>query len=150
MILAFRVIGDPKPKGSKTTGVAKNGMRYVRESNDGTMKWVSTVRAASRRVMGHEVPSHQRPPSTGPVKVDLLFHMKRPKNHYASDGSLKWWAPLWHQTRPDADKLVRAVLDGLQPYVLKDDSQAASLKVNKCYVPLGMEPGVMIEIRELA
>ena len=101
--------------------------------------------------MGHEGQRHnRRPPFTGPVKVDLLFHMKRPKNHYCTDGSLKWWAPMWHQTRPDADKLVRAVLDGLQPYVLKDDSQAASLKVNKCYVSSGMEPGVMIEVRELA
>ena len=151
MILSFRVLGDPKPKGSKTTGVAKSGARYVRETNKGTMPWVRAVKDASRTIMGHdEGGPNARPPYTGPVKVRLRFYLKRPKNHYRTNGALKWWAPTWREVSPDADKLARSVLDGLQPFVLKDDAQVCMLEVLKLYCPPGIEPGVHIELRELA
>jgi len=151
VIVAFRVNGDPRPKGSKTTGVTKNGARYVRESNPHTMAWVQAIKDESKSVMGHNGQTHNaRPPLAGPVKVKFIFWMKRPKSHFTSRGELKWDAPNWHAIRPDGDKLARAVLDGLQPFVLKDDSQAADIQVVKHYCPVGQEPSVYIEVREIA
>ena len=142
--LAFKIDGEARPKGSKSVG--KRGQVY--ETNKKTMPWVETVKTQAKEVMAVGT-GKQRQPFSGPVKVRLRFYMKRPKNHYCADGSLKWWAPLWKQTKPDADKLARAVLDGLHPFCIKDDSQVAMLEVLKTYCPLGQEPAVSVEIREL-
>ena len=151
MIKAFRVNGDPKPKGSKTTGVTKNGARYVRESNPNTMSWVQAVKDEAKSIMGHNGQTHNvQPPLQGPVKVKLVFYHRRNKDHFCADGSLKWWAPRWKQTAPDADKLARAFLDGLQPFVIKSDAQVVDLHALKLWCPLGQEPSVWVEVREIA
>lgn len=101
--------------------------------------------------MGYEGQKHNIvPPFIGPVKVYILFHMPRPKYHFDSKGKLKWDAPHWHTKAPDKDKLERAVFDGLQPFVVKNDALICSGGSNKIYCPEGMEPGALIEIRELA
>ena len=47
-------------------------------------------------------------------------------------------------TRPDLDKLARALLDGITGVVVKDDSLVVDLMVGKRY---GEAPGVVVEIR---
>lgn len=60
----------------------------------------------------------------GPVTIDIVFYYDRPKS-----------VPKTRQkiTRPDLDKLVRAVLDGLTNVAYKDDSQVVSINAHKEY-----------------
>ena len=149
VIIAFQVEGDPKPKGSKTTGVTKNGVRYVRESNKGTKPWVELVKFEAKRVMGHGE-KKARPPFNGPVKVTMHFYLKRPKRHFRTNGELHWWAPFWVENMPDLDKLERSILDGIYPWIVKNDSQVCAIQSTKTYCRVGQRPHVSIDVRELA
>jgi len=83
------------------------------------------------------------------VRVRATFWFHRPKSHYGTGrnaGSVKASAPTWKSSKPDADKLVRALLDGLViGGVLRDDALVVRLEVDKRYG----DPGVLVEIVEL-
>jgi hypothetical protein len=68
--------------------------------------------------------------------------------HYGTGGNanrLKETAPEWHDKRPDADKLARAVLDAItESGTIRDDAQVVSLQVRKRYG----QPGVRITLGE--
>jgi Holliday junction resolvase RusA-like endonuclease len=93
----------------------------------------------------------------GAVEVSLVFFMSRPKNHYgtgANAGQLRPGAPAAPVTKPDQDKLARAVLDGLSDAGLwQDDSQVCICQVLKTYgdrrTGCNEAPGVMIEVGEI-
>ncbi len=74
--------------------------------------------------------------------MHLLFSLKRPKSHPKHRRT-------WPTTRPDLDKLVRAVLDACTANVFLDDSQVVRLECGKVWAgidtPLG--PGVHVSIQ---
>ena len=68
-------------------------------------------------------------------QVRMAFMFQRPMSHYTGKNALKSGAPLFKITRPDIDKIVRAVLDaGTQSGVWRDDSQVWSIDAIKGYV----------------
>lgn len=72
--------------------------------------------------------------STGPMFVQATFWLPRPKSHYRTNGELKPVAQWWPITRPDTDKLTRALLDALTlAGVWVDDSQVVQLTAEKSY-----------------
>ena len=78
--------------------------------------------------------------------VTLTFRMPRPKSHYWTGRrahELRPDAPTWHTSRPDVDKLTRAVLDALSGVWWVDDSQVAMVTASKAYSDDGA-PGVHI------
>lgn len=81
------------------------------------------------------------------VSVSLVFLFPRPKAHFNSKGALKPSAPEYKTTKPDIDKLARAVLDSLTlAGVFRDDALVYSLTLQKRYC-IGQEaPGVMITL----
>jgi Holliday junction resolvase RusA-like endonuclease len=88
-------------------------------------------------------------PILGPVKIEATFRFKRPANHYGTGKNariLKAWAPTLHTTKPDPDKLCRAILDSLTNVAYRDDCQVAVLIANKVYAPEGESEGVKIAI----
>ena len=73
---------------------------------------------------------------TGPLELRVTFVFTRPKGHYGSgrnEGRLKPSAPLYVRTRPDVDKLVRAVADAITGIVCRDDSQLVIVHAEKHY-----------------
>lgn len=76
-------------------------------------------------------------PITGGVKVTCNFVFHKPKS--AKDRNLPW-------VKPDLDKLIRAVLDGLTGVAYEDDSQVVLIQANKTY---GEREGVWLEIEQL-
>lgn len=79
---------------------------------------------------------------SGPVHVTLDFFFSRPKAHFRANGKVKDSAPRYPATRPDIDKLARAVLDALTGVAYRDDAQVASLLVRKRYAdhtPTGVQ-----------
>ncbi len=128
-MIEFTALGTPRPKGS----LRHIGNGRLIEQTD-VKRWMGTVRQAAA---GQE---HLE----GPVQVFLEFVFERPKSaqnrlypHVRSTG--------------DLDKLVRAVLDALQPKdpwpgLIDDDSQVVRITAAKDY---GLEPGVRIRLEEL-
>jgi crossover junction endodeoxyribonuclease RusA len=73
---------------------------------------------------------------TGGVSVELMFVFQPPK-------TVKRIAP-W--VKPDLDKLIRAVLDGLTGVAYEDDSQVILIQSSKTY---GEKQGVWIGIEQI-
>jgi Holliday junction resolvase RusA-like endonuclease len=88
----------------------------------------------------------------GPVAATVVFLMTRPQDHYRTgqfEGLVKDSAPLHPATRPDVDKLARAVLDALKMSgAIKDDGQVVSLAAVKTYGAAG-STGARIHLEAL-
>lgn len=74
-------------------------------------------------------------PIEGPVTVDLVFRLLKPK-------TVKRDAP---HVKPDLDKLTRAVLDALTGYAYHDDGQVTRITATKVYAP---KAGVTITVSD--
>jgi Holliday junction resolvase RusA-like endonuclease len=61
----------------------------------------------------------------GPVRVRIVFNRSRPKSKRKNT--------KYAATRPDIDKLARAVLDAMTGIVFVDDAQVAALTAEKRY-----------------
>jgi crossover junction endodeoxyribonuclease RusA len=75
-------------------------------------------------------------PIASAVKVELDFIIARPKSAKRAFPSVK----------PDLDKLIRAVLDGLTGVAYEDDSQVILIQSSKTY---GEKQGVWIGIEQI-
>lgn len=133
----FFAYGVPVPQGSMVPAIMwpKGGgqpMPYLRSDNAGALrKWRGVITGMAKVV------HNGRPPIDSPVAVYLEFSLPRPKSVRRAH----------HSVKPDVDKLVRAVLDGLtKARVWVDDSRVVSLAAHKLY---GDIPGVWIVVRTL-
>ena len=116
--LAFTVDGIPAPQGSKN--------QFGGEANPRTRPWRAAVAAEAARATGSQ------PLLDGPLAITVTFTFPRPKAHYRKAG-LKPDAPIYHATRPDTDKLVRAIGNALTGVAIRDDSQLAVVRACKVY-----------------
>jgi Holliday junction resolvase RusA-like endonuclease len=121
MALHFEIAGQPVPQGSKTATVI-NGRAVMFDSNKKLKQWRATVTAATRaemiqrRFIGFE--------AGDPLVVSLSFYLDRPKTVKR----------LFPTTKPDLDKLIRAVLDGMtDAKAWPDDSQVVYVLASKHY-----------------
>jgi crossover junction endodeoxyribonuclease RusA len=113
-VIEFWVSGRPAPQGSKRH--VGNG-RMV-EMSKGVGPWREAVRSEAQRMNAI--------PVEGAVAVAVYFYFTAPK-------SVKRTMP---SVRPDLDKLVRAVLDGLaMAGIFADDAQVTDLAASKRYGP---------------
>jgi crossover junction endodeoxyribonuclease RusA len=134
--ILFDVYGTPAPQGSKQ-GFIRGGRVVLVEGSSASGRerhttWRELVWAEARAV-------RQRVGEfTGPVAVELSFR-------FASIKSDPY--RYLHQTKPDVDKLARAVLDSLTTSrLIRDDAVIWSLTATKTYVDLGDWIGVHIRI----
>lgn len=138
--VAFVVQGQAVPQGSKTA-IHRGGRTVVVEgSREKLRPWRQTLAAEAAVAM------NGRPVMSGPVMVQAYIYLQRPKAHYRRDGTLKDTAPDWHGTRPDAEKLARAIADALTGVVYRDDGQVAAWIIAKCY---GDPPRVSLKVSPL-
>jgi len=131
------VEGIPIPQGSKS--VSRSG--HLFDSNAKKLKpWrrqiADVIRATEPRMQ-----------ITDPVSLSVIFKFPRPVSHFNKSG-LKLSSPKYMQVKPDLDKLIRAVGDGIatDAGLLKDDSLIVSINAEKRYC-IGSElPGALITI----
>lgn len=118
-MLTFVVEGTPVPQGSKTAAVI-NGRAVMFDSNKKLKAWRSDVTLVARQAAEGMEPFDD----TDGLEVDLTFFMLRPK-------SVKRSMPT---TKPDLDKLVRAVMDSITDAgVWADDSKVVKIYATKNY-----------------
>ena len=143
------VRGQPKTKGSFTPfikrvipGVPASWIASLRSNRTRDLiEWEETI----RKSLLANLPKRIDKPK--PVAVDLAFYLERPRTHYRVNGQLKpWAADLRPTTRPDGDKLERAVWDALKGYAYEDDSQVVEWTGRKLY---GDMPRVVIRFWEI-
>lgn len=137
MTISFFVPGIPRPQGSKrainhrTTGrpiVIESGGRPL-------VDWRGDIKREAIEAMGDDTPLD------GPVGIWLGFRLPRPKSHPKT----KITYPI---SRPDIDKLTRAVLDALTAVCYRDDAQITELLVFKEWAV--DQPGVRVKVANLA
>jgi crossover junction endodeoxyribonuclease RusA len=89
-------------------------------------------------------------PMVGPVSTQVTFIFPRPKSHYRTGRyqfDLRSDAPEYHSSKPDTDKLLRAIGDALTGIVVRDDSQIAHLSAYKVY---GAPASAVVDVVPLA
>jgi Holliday junction resolvase RusA-like endonuclease len=127
--LRFQVLGVAAPQGSKRSV----GRGIMIESSKAVRPWRDSVAYAAIDAAQH---TDWTPP--GAARVSLWFFFSRPRSHYRTgrhSDQLRPSAPAAHTSRPDVDKLSRAVLDALTTSgVIRDDSTVAVLNATKAYV----------------
>lgn len=123
-MLELFIAGVPRPQGSKNA--YKRGTRVVLvESNKHLPEWRQAVYEALR-ASGKQF--------EGAVTVMATFYIPRPKTNKR----------LYATTKPDTDKLIRAIGDCLtKAGTIVDDSYIVTWNAAKAYAD-GVQPGVRI------
>ena len=146
--IEFQVRGLPVPQGSaKAFPNPKTGGSIVVTQTPKLKAWREAIASEARRAVDHI--SAMLDDGTGDafheprlgkfeliesaVCVSLLFSFDKPKSRKKE---------IHMRTRPDLDKLIRAVLDGCTNVIWKDDSQVCHITATKIY---GV-PGVVVRI----
>lgn len=133
-MIEFTVHGIPAPQGSKTA--------WGTEANPNTRPWRAAVAAQAAETMG------ETPLLEGALILEVWFIFPRPKHHFGTGknaGKLKDAAPVFQQSKPDCDKLVRAIGDALTGTVVRDDSQFSRVIATKVY---GTPACARVSVRE--
>lgn len=87
-------------------------------------------------------------PITGPIKLDLIFILPRPK-YLLRKSDPDGWIP--HTKRPDRDNLVKGTQDGLTASGFwLDDSQIFDGRTVKYYAERGGDPRIIVSIEEVS
>lgn len=119
-----------------------NGRAVLTSASKNLKEWRNLIAYAARDNL----------PVDGPfsygeaVQVDAKFFFVRPKSHLKKNGELTKSAPRSKHSKPDVDKLARAVLDALTGVYFDDDSQVVRLTVTKEYALPGENPGLEIQV----
>lgn len=147
-VLRFFAGGLPVSQGSKRIGRNRaTGEPILIDDNPAKLKaWRSYVTMKARQAAAAAVFLKLE----GPVRVSLRFTFQRPKSHYGTGrnkATLKDSAPAYMLTKPDVDKLTRAILDSLtDAKAYRDDSQVVVLEVVKSYAEPNEQPGATITV----
>lgn len=98
------------------------------ESSKFVANWRAFVSLkASEAMQGKQIVGKSRP-----IEIAAEFYFDRPKSHFKGH-VLREESPMWHVSRPDVDKLLRALLDGMTGIVFQDDSQVRISAARKLY-----------------
>jgi Holliday junction resolvase RusA-like endonuclease len=140
--IRFFVGGEPQPKGSTRAFYVKKLDRVVTtNSNRNTKQWQLRIAMEAQRANECRKVSFYSPDKCYGYEVEASFIFQRPKSLPKK--------VLLDTKRPDLDKLVRAVLDGLTYYIIPDDAQVISISAKKRYVNGSEMPGAEIVVRRV-
>jgi Holliday junction resolvase RusA-like endonuclease len=138
-VIHFFVSGDPKPQGStKSFYVKKIDKVVTTHGNKNTKRWQLRIAMEAQRANEKRTQSFYSGDNCCGYEVTTVFVLPRPK-------SLPRKRRL-NTKRPDLDKLIRTVLDGLAKIILPDDAQVVSIVASKRYTTEDENPGVWVKV----
>ena len=137
-VISLRIYGVPAPQGSKAFKGFRGGKAILQESSKRVAPWRQDIMYQSRD-------QYKGEPLSGPLSIEIIFWIPRPKAHYKTKGGqvsneIKDNAPVYSISCADGDieKLIRSTHDGLSATcggcVMKDDSLVVRVKCEKRYV----------------
>ena len=132
VILTFTIPGKPRGKGRARS--TRTGHSYTPEE---TVVYENLIRLAGEKALAG------RPPLEGPMDLELEIWLPIPASWPAKRqaAALDQWAPK----KPDADNVLKAVLDGLNAVVFGDDVQVCRVLVLKRYSDI---PRLVVTVSE--
>ncbi len=121
-MLEFTVYGWPQPQGSTRAFIPKDWKRPIITTTNPKLKpWRQELAQTALATM---IESGAAKAARGAaVSMRLAFYFDAPKSAKKS--------ALWKITKPDLDKLLRAVLDGLTGIAYQDDAQVCECAIAK-------------------
>jgi len=134
-VISFTVPGEPQGKGRAKFG---NGRTYTPEK---TVAYEGLIALAGERAMaGAE-------PMLGPVSLSFTAVYSIPARLPKKRREAMLSGAVVPTKKPDLDNIAKAIGDGLNGVVFKDDAQIAELRsVRKIY---GATPGLIVEVRPI-
>lgn len=125
--VSFEVEGLPMPQGSHTA-ITRGGRPALIPAGTSTSRkafaaWRQAVADAARDAAPDDAPLD------GPIKVSMTFRFPMPASRSAVVRRTGW---AWKATKPDLDKLIRAVCDSLtSAQLIADDARVVLLIAEK-------------------
>lgn len=133
--IEFVVIGTPVPQGSmRSFGRG----RMVHQNSKKLHEWRDNIAKEARKKIKEE--GWDFPEKNAPIDIEVQFFLPRPKSRKNS---------VYHTTRPDLDKLMRAVGDALTEVLFEDDSQIDAMTCSKAYILNNTIPRCIIKVAQL-
>lgn len=138
MELSFTIFGVPQPQGSTRAFIPRGWARPVITTDNGKLKpWrqeLSQTALIAMRETGAKLASREIP-----ISIILTFVFEKPRSARKT--------AVHKTTKPDLDKLLRAVLDGLTGIAYEDDSQVCECRVAKIF---GSPARLEVEVSTMA
>jgi crossover junction endodeoxyribonuclease RusA len=138
MELSFTIFGVAQPQGSTKAFLPRGWARPVITTDNAKLKPWRQQLSQTAMVSMHECGAKMAGRSV-PISIALTFYFDKPKSVRR--------AAQYKTTKPDLDKLLRAVLDGLTGIAYEDDSQVCECRVAKTFGPPAR---LEIQVRTLA
>jgi len=142
-LLGFTVFGVPVPQGSKRGFInRKSGRVQLVEANLKTIPWRGMVSIAARAAW-----AIKRHVICDPVRVTAVFYFPYRKSDLKKDGTPKRDGVVYKCSKPDLDKLLRAIFDGITDAgAWRDDSLVAEVAAKKTY---SSRPRVEVRVEQI-
>lgn len=126
--VVFTVDGEPVPKARPR--FTRYGRTYTPKAS---AEWERKVKDAAEAALA-KVPDF---PAEAPVEVRLSFFLAIPDSWPKWKRAAAVRGQVAHMSKPDADNLAKAVLDGMNGVLFKDDAQAVKVAAYKQYAADG-------------
>ena len=138
MTLAFTVYGVAMSKGNHRA-VQPKGMKFpvITETNRSVASWQQLVAEGASRAIA-QLPEGERVLLASGVRVTIAYYLPRPKKFH------KRGVFVHHATKPDVDRLQRAILDALTAVAYHDDKQVTEIIAGKYYA--GVDAPARVDI----
>lgn len=136
--LVFSMSGKPRGKGRPRTAV--RGSFATIYTDAATRKYEASIKGLARFAMG------ERPPFQGALTLSLRFRMPIPSSERKATRAAMAAGEIAPTTKPDFDNLTKAICDGMNGVVYRDDCQIVRAFVSKVY---HSTPGVDVKVAPL-
>lgn len=138
MVIDFIVPGQPQGKGRPRVGKAGQHARMYTPAK--TVAYEGLIAHAAHAAL------HGLPMLDGPVAVRMQLHCQVPASWSRRKQQDALAGKIRPTTKPDVDNVVKAVFDGCNGVLWRDDVQVVELHVTKRY---SAAPSVMVEAWEV-
>lgn len=138
-MIAFTVPGEPQGKGRGR--IIRIGGRSAIKTPEKTVAYEGLIAHAAQQAMAGT------PMLTCPCGVEVSITVGVPASWSQKKRAAALAGEVLPTKKPDADNVVKAVMDGINGVVWRDDVQAVDLSVRKRY---GATPGVLVRVTPCA
>lgn len=139
MRIAFTVPGAPYGKGRPRIGrVGAHARMFTPEK---TAAYEGLIAHCAQAAMAG------KPPFVGAAQVQLEILCQVPASWSKKKQALALDSAIFPTTKPDADNVLKAIFDGMNGVVWRDDVQAVNVSMVKRY---SATPGVAVTVWELS
>jgi Holliday junction resolvase RusA-like endonuclease len=138
-VIAFTIPGEPQGKGRPRVGrIADHASMFTPAK---TAAYEGLIAHAAQQAMAGAAPVECA------CAVQVSITVSVPRSWSKKKAAAALLGEVYPTTKPDTDNVVKAVFDGMNGVVWRDDVQAVDLAVRKRY---GATPGVFVRVAPCA